>query len=104
MLGAVANVIAVIQLATTVASLCLKYSSAVKNTKLDIKSLQRHTKSLKTTLGGIQQLLKSPYSARLETSQKLYDTLNNTHSQLAHIVTKLENKPKTGYRAKVIGH
>jgi hypothetical protein len=66
-LGAAASVIAVMQLATTVASLCLEYSSAVKNAKPDIEYLQQHTESLKITLGGAQQLLKSPNGARLET-------------------------------------
>ena len=85
-----------------VASLCLEYSSAVKSARADIERLRQHTDGLKTTVEGAQKLLQGPHGSRLETSQKLHETLNNTHSQLGDIATKLEAKLHTGRRAKAM--
>ena len=101
-LGAAASTIAVVKLAAMVVSLCLEYSSAVKNARADIERLRQHTDSLKTTVEGAQKLLQGPRGARLETSQKLHEALNNTHSQLGDITTKLEVKLHTGRKAKAM--
>ena len=101
-LGAAASTIAVVELAAKVASLCLEYSSAVKSARADIERLRQHTDGLKTTVEGAQKLLQGPHGSRLETSQKLHETLNNTHSQLGDIATKLEAKLHTGRRAKAM--
>jgi len=101
-LGAAASIIAVIELAAKVASLCLEYSSAVKNARADIDRLRQHTGSLKITVEGAQKLLQGPHGARLETSQKLLETLNDTYSQLGNIATKLEAKLHSGRRAKAM--
>jgi len=101
-LGAAASIIAVIELAAKVASLCLEYSSAVKNARADIDRLRQHTGSLKITVEGAQKLLQGPHGARLETSQKLHETLNDTYSQLGDIATKLEAKLHSGRRAKAM--
>ena len=101
-LGAAASIIAVIELAAKVASLCLEYSSAVKNARADIDRLRQHTGSLKITVEGAQKLLQGTHGARLETSQKLHETLNDTYSQLGDIATKLEAKLHSGRRAKAM--
>ncbi|KAK5651140.1 hypothetical protein OQA88_13234 [Cercophora sp. LCS_1] len=101
-LGAAASVIAVVELAAKVGPLCLEYSSAVKNARSDIERLKKHTDSLKTTAKGAQKVLQGPHGARLETSQKLRETLDNTHSQLDNISTKLEAKLHTGRTASAM--
>ncbi|KAL2192251.1 hypothetical protein P885DRAFT_48132 [Corynascus similis CBS 632.67] len=101
-LGAAASVIAVVELAAKVGSLCLEYSSAVKSARSDIERLKKHTDSLKTTAEGAQKLLQGPHGARLETSQKLRETLNDTHSQLGDVATKLEAKLYTGRTASAM--
>ncbi|KAL2193874.1 hypothetical protein P885DRAFT_71872 [Corynascus similis CBS 632.67] len=101
-LGAAASVIAVVELAAKVGSLCLEYSSAVKSARSDIERLKKHTDSLKTTAEGAQKLLHGPHGARLETSQKLRETLNYTHSQLGDVATKLEAKLYTGRTASAM--
>ncbi|KAM7211054.1 vegetative incompatibility protein HET-E-1 [Rhypophila decipiens] len=101
-LGTAASIIAVIELAAKVASLCLEYSSAVKNARADIERLRQHTSRLKITVEGAQKLLQGPHGARLETSQKLHETLNDTYSQLGDIATKLEAKLHSGRRAKAM--
>ncbi|RYP64075.1 hypothetical protein DL771_008934 [Monosporascus sp. 5C6A] len=100
--GVAASVIAVVDLAANVASLCLRYSAAVKNAKSDIERLRQHIDSLKTTVEGAQKLLRGPHGARLETLQQLHASLNKTHSELGDIATKLEVKLKTGRRAKAM--
>ena len=101
-LGAAASVIAVVELAAKVGSLCLEYSSAVKSARPDIDRLLKHTKNLKTTADDAQKLLQGPHGARLETSQKLREALANTYSQLGDVATKLEAKLHTGHRAKAM--
>ncbi|KXX78527.1 Vegetative incompatibility protein HET-E-1 [Madurella mycetomatis] len=99
---ATASVIAVVELAAKIASLCVEYSSAVKNARSDIERLRKHTISLKITVDGAQQLLQGPDGARLQTSQKLRESLEKTHSQLGDVATKLEAKLHTGRRAKAM--
>jgi WD40 repeat protein len=101
-LGAAASIIAVVELAAKVASLCLEYSSAVKNARADIDRLRQHTASLNITVEGAQKLLQGPHGARLETSHKLRNALNDTHSQLGDIVAKLEEKLRKGHRTKLM--
>ncbi|KAK4643732.1 hypothetical protein QC761_0070940 [Podospora bellae-mahoneyi] len=103
-LGAAASVIAVVELAARVASLCLEYSSAVKNARSDIERLRKHTDSLKITIEDAQKLLQGPHGARLETSQKLREALDNTHSQLGDVATRLEAKLPTSRREKVLAY
>lgn len=101
-LAAAASVIAVVELAAKVASLCLEYASAVKNARADIERLRKHIDSLKTTVEGAQKLLQGPHGARLETSRKLRNALDDTQSQLGDIVAKLEAKLHTGFKAKAM--
>lgn len=102
---AAASVIAVVQLAAKVGSLCLEYSSAVKSARSDIERLKKHTDSLKATTEGAQKLLQGPHGARLGTSQKLRETLNDTRSQLGDVATKLEAKlhGRTGKTMRRVG-
>jgi hypothetical protein len=101
-LGAAASVVAVVELAAKVGSLCLDYCSAVKSARADIERLRQHTDSLKTTVEGAHKLLQGPHGARLETSQNLREALDNTRSQLGDIATKLEEKLHKGRRAKMM--
>lgn len=101
-LGAAASVIAVVELAAKIASLCLEYSSAVKNARVDIERLRKHTDNLKTTAEGAQKLLQGLHGPRLGTSQNLLEALNNTRLQLGHVATKLDTNLSTGRRAKVM--
>lgn len=93
-LGVAASVLTIVEVAAKVTSLCLKYSSAVKNAKADIERLRVRIDSLRITLDGVQKLLQDQNGARLETLQSLQlrGALDNTHSQLAHIVTRLEDR------------
>jgi hypothetical protein len=78
--GAAASIIAVIELSAKVASLCVQYSSAVKNAIPDIKRLQGELEGLNTTLQGARELLESPNGKSLKTSQDLVGGLTNCNS------------------------
>ncbi len=91
-LGAPASAIAVVELAAKIASLCLKYFSAVKKAKSDIERLLQHINDLKIVLEGARQLLQRPDGIRLEYSQKLRGLLDNTRSRLDAIHKKLEDR------------
>ncbi|KAH8760474.1 hypothetical protein F5883DRAFT_140510 [Diaporthe sp. PMI_573] len=102
-LGAAASVIAVVEIAAKVASLCLEYSSAVKNAKPDIERLRRHNGSLKMALEGAQQLPNSPDGARLRNSQQCRDALDNTSLQLDRVRARPEDKLNKGQAMRRVG-
>ncbi|KAK4220487.1 hypothetical protein QBC38DRAFT_404829, partial [Podospora fimiseda] len=101
-LGAAASVIAVIELTAKLISLCLEYSSAVKNARSDIERLRKHTEILKITAEGTQKLLQGPHGPRLELSQKVDKALVDIRSQLIQINTTLEAKLRKGQKAKLM--
>ncbi|RYP40199.1 hypothetical protein DL768_010663 [Monosporascus sp. mg162] len=90
-IGAAAGVIALIELSAKVTSLCLQYSSAVKNAKSDIERLQGELDRLQTTLQGARQLLESADGERLRTSQQLRDGLGGCSAQLTDLQAKLQS-------------
>ncbi|KXX73153.1 Vegetative incompatibility protein HET-E-1 [Madurella mycetomatis] len=90
--GAAASIIAVIELSAKVASLCVQYSSAVKNARPDIERLQGELQGLKTTLQGARELLESPNGKSLKTSQGLVGGLANCSAQLTQLQLRLEKK------------
>lgn len=100
--GSSASVIAVIELSAKVASLCIRYSSAVKNARSDIERFQSELERLKTCLHGAQKLLESPSGVRLQTSQRLWDGLSDCSSQLTQVQLKLEKKLSHGSARKVM--
>lgn len=87
---------AAVELTVKITSLCAEYSSAVKNASHDIQSLRERISSLETTLKDVMELLESSQGARLRTSQKLHDALNNSRLLLDSIATTLENKLNGG--------
>ncbi|KAK4220529.1 hypothetical protein QBC38DRAFT_191135 [Podospora fimiseda] len=97
-LGAAASVIAVIELTAKLISLCLEYSSAVKNAKADIKRLRNYTEILKMTAEDAQKLLQDPHGPRLKLSQKVDKALVDIRSQLNEINTTLEAKLGKGQK------
>ncbi|KAL7800877.1 vegetative incompatibility protein HET-E-1 [Trichoderma afarasin] len=83
---------AAVELTTKIVSLCAEYSSAVKNASSDIQRLRERISSLETTLKDVLELLQGSHGARLRTSQKLHDALNNSRLLLDSIAATLENK------------
>jgi hypothetical protein len=100
--GSAASIIAVIDLSAKVASLCFQYSAAVKNARSDVERLQGELERLRTTLQGAQRLLESPNGKRLQTSQGLWDGLNDCSSQLSQLRSRLEKKLNPGAARKAM--
>ncbi|GAB1318169.1 Vegetative incompatibility protein HET-E-1 [Madurella fahalii] len=100
--GSAASVITVIELSAKVASLCIQYSSAVKNARSDIERFQGELERLKTTLHGVRELLESQNGKRLRTSQDMWDGLSDCFSQLTQLQLKLEKKRNHGSTRKVM--
>ncbi|KAJ9130547.1 vegetative incompatibility protein HET-E-1 [Pleurostoma richardsiae] len=101
-LGVAASVIAVIELAVKVTSLCLDYSSAVKRAKADIELLRDYVGALKVTAEEAQSLLQGPHGSRLRASQRLRDALYQTLSQLDEVATKLGDRLERGRKSKAM--
>ncbi|KAK0766479.1 hypothetical protein N5P37_000204 [Trichoderma harzianum] len=91
-MGGLTSAIAVVELTAKIVSLCAEYSSAVKNASHDIQRLRERISSLGTTLKDVLELLQGSHGARLRTSQKLHDALNNSRLLLDSIATTLESK------------
>ncbi|KAI8710446.1 hypothetical protein NCS52_01574800 [Fusarium sp. LHS14.1] len=89
-LGLAASVIAVIDLSAKVATLCLQYSTAVKNARADITCLQNRLDDLGVCLRGAQRLLHDPNDQALAMSRKLVDSLNGCMSELTQLQSRLD--------------
>jgi hypothetical protein len=90
--GFAASIITVIELSSKIASLCIQYSSAVKNGRSDIERLNGELGRFMTTLHGARELLESPNGVRLRTSNRLWGGLNDCSLQLKQLQLELENK------------
>jgi len=102
-LSAAANVIAVIQIAGTIWSLCSQYLTAAKNAKPDIERLQGELSRLKNVLEVAQKLLEGPNGSRLQASQELRSALENCSSRLKGLESKLKEKLETAKRGNIVG-
>ncbi|RSL64168.1 hypothetical protein CEP51_013189 [Fusarium floridanum] len=89
-LGLAASVIAVIDLSAKVATLCLQYSTAVKNARADITCLQNRLDDLGVCLQGAQRLLHDPNDQALAMSRKLVDSLDGYMSELTQLQSRLD--------------
>lgn len=100
--GAASSVIAVIGLAAKVGSLCVKYLSAVKNARSEIKRLEELANHVEDNVKGVQQLLSGPTGNRLRTSQGFRSSLDSIESKLSDVSTKLEKRLNPGRRTKMM--
>lgn len=88
--GLAASVIAIIDLSTKVAGLCLQYSTAVGNARVDITRLRRRLDDLGTTIREAQHLLGGPNGQALATSRRLVDSVDACTSELAQLQSRLD--------------
>ncbi|KAF7542294.1 hypothetical protein G7Z17_g11700 [Cylindrodendrum hubeiense] len=88
--GLTASVIAIIDLSAKVAVLCLDYSTAVGNARVDIERLQRRLNGLGKIFQGARKLLGNPSSQALATSRGLVDSVDSCTSELAQLQSRLD--------------
>ncbi|KAF5675931.1 hypothetical protein FDENT_9649 [Fusarium denticulatum] len=88
--GLAASVIAIIDLAAKVATLCFQYSTAVGNARADVAHLQSRLNDLDACLRGVHRILHGPNNQALPISRELIDSLNGCKSELAQVQNRLD--------------
>jgi hypothetical protein len=89
-LSRAASVIAVVNISAKVASLCVRYSVAVKDTKRDIERLQEKVTDIRNVLEEFQRLLDKEDKSQFSTTRKLLDSLEECYEQLQGLEAQLE--------------
>ena len=89
-LSGAASVIAVIDVSAKIISLCFQYSTAVKNSRKDIKCLQRKVSNIKDVFGQVEQLLDGRDKTLRSATHNLSDSLKECLLQLEELKTQLE--------------
>jgi hypothetical protein len=89
-LGEAASVIAVIDLAAKIGTLCFQYSREVAGARKDNSNLQRELSSIQDVFGKLHQLLQKPDSARLSTLPEISCALDDCEDQLKILDNKLD--------------
>ena len=95
--SAAASVLTVIEVSVKVASLCYRYSIAVKDAEKDIQSLQKKVEDIKDVLQELKRLLLGPDKTRLSATAKLAASLKEYLGRLQELETQL--KPRKTHKA-----
>ena len=95
--SAAASVVALVEIAVKVGSLCAEYYSHVKSAKKDIDRFHLEVEALIKVLRNLRQLAQKPGAARLFTSNALDEHIQSCLSDLRHFKEKLE--PGKGRKA-----
>jgi len=98
-LGGAASVIAVVDMAGKVASLCWKYYSAVKDAKTDIERLCKEVEAVQGVLKQTQELAKGPKASKLLASKPLIEKIP---LELKEEFEQLEKQLDPGKRRKMM--
>lgn len=89
-LSGAASIIAVIDISAKIATLCFKYSTAVKHAKDDIERVQRKLDDIVHILKQLQQLLERQDKTALSTTRGLSGSLEECLKELKLLQAKLE--------------
>lgn len=100
--GAVASIVAIIDLLAKVASFCCQYATVVKNARSDIDRLQQEVSLLKATFEGALQLAVTLNGLTFQTSKRLRDGLGGCSLQLKELETVLEKWLSPGNAGKMM--
>ncbi|KAF4970220.1 hypothetical protein FSARC_2685 [Fusarium sarcochroum] len=92
-LGVAANLIAVVDLSTKVATLCFQYSRDVSSARADIQRLRDQVEHLATTLRATRRLVEGTKGQSLSTSQELAGSFRSCMADLERLEKKLDPNP-----------
>uniref|UniRef100_A0A8H7NM14 Mitochondrial division protein 1 n=1 Tax=Bionectria ochroleuca TaxID=29856 RepID=A0A8H7NM14_BIOOC len=92
--GAVANIIAVVQLASKIDSILFQYSKDIKNARDDVERLAQAVAHLRKAAQGVRNLLESHNGEKLKTSQDLVVVTKQAEEQLQKLDSRLEPSPR----------
>lgn len=95
-LGVAANVIAVVDLSTKVATLCFQYSKEVAGARGDIERLASQVQQLGTAIRAAQHLVEGTRGQSLPTSRSLLESIRACSTDLE----RLDNTLDSSYRRK----
>ncbi|KAF3934760.1 hypothetical protein ABW20_dc0108007 [Dactylellina cionopaga] len=90
-LSAAASIIAVIQVAASVAKYCGKYITEVKSAKKDIQDVKNQVEIFLKLLESTQKVIEGPYKEKFNTSQELIQILSICMTELGNLNSELEN-------------
>jgi len=96
-IGAIANIIALVDLSANIAKVCFQYSKEVSSARADIERLRRQAEHLEITLKAAQRLVEEGKSSSLPTSQGLFVTFNDCKIELESTLKKLQPSPMRRY-------
>ncbi|CAG7556414.1 unnamed protein product [Fusarium equiseti] len=91
--GAVANVIAVVDLSAKVATLCYRYSQDVSSARADIERLRRQAEHLQITLNAAKILVERSNSPLFSTSTAIIKAFDSCRTDLEYVLKKLDSNP-----------
>ncbi|EPS42329.1 hypothetical protein H072_3710 [Dactylellina haptotyla CBS 200.50] len=93
--GGVASVIAVVELAAKVGKICASYMNEVREAQSDIESLRTKTQYLEPVLKELVNLLNGQHKEKLKLVQNLPGAIENCQNQLTELVQRLESRNTT---------
>ncbi|KAK6495259.1 hypothetical protein TWF481_003285 [Arthrobotrys musiformis] len=88
--GGVASVIAIVELAAKITKICAGYIKEVREYEAEIKALANRFECLQKVLEELEGLLKGPHQEKLKNSKKLRDTLVACKDELQILASRLE--------------
>jgi hypothetical protein len=97
-LSLAANIIAVVDIAVKVGSICHEYLKSLKEAKPDINRFIQEVQAYQSVLDKLQQVLQSPDGVRLSASQDLKQRIENSHLELVRIYDRLDQTLNSAMR------
>ncbi|KAJ4128988.1 hypothetical protein NW768_007514 [Fusarium equiseti] len=91
--GAVANIIAVVDLSAKVATLCYRYSQEVSSARADIERLRRQAEHLEVTLNAAKTLVERRNSSSFSISAAIIKAFDTCRTDLEYVLKRLDPNP-----------
>ncbi|KAK6518920.1 hypothetical protein TWF281_003612 [Arthrobotrys megalospora] len=90
--GGVASVIAIVDLAAKIAKICAGYINEVRDYEVEIKAVKDRVQCTGKVLEELDGLLKGPHQEKLKTSLQLQNTLTACKDELEELLKRIERK------------
>ncbi|KAF3162624.1 hypothetical protein TWF225_002409 [Orbilia oligospora] len=92
-IGGVASVIAIVDLAGKIAKICAGYIGEVREYEAEVKALTGRVQCLQKVLQQLDDLLKGPHQGKLTSSTELQDNLIACKGELQSLENRIEKVP-----------
>ncbi|KAF3207215.1 hypothetical protein TWF106_000469 [Orbilia oligospora] len=91
--GGVASVIAIVDLAGKIAKICAGYIGEVREYEAEVKALTDRVQCLQKVLQQLDDLLKGPHQGKLTSSKELQNNLITCKNELQSLESRIEKVP-----------